>query len=118
MGAVLVQSTAWRNVEQAIANLKSADALSPSAVRDMDLLRLEQLIRPSGFFSVKVKRLKALCEFLGRRYEDDLGRMSEHPTADLRRDLLTVHGIGEETADDIFLYALGRPIRLAGPSLW
>ena len=110
MGAVLVQSTAWRNVEQAIANLKSADALSPSAVRDMDLLRLEQLIRPSGFFRVKAKRLKALCEFLRHRYEDDSGRMSEHATADLRRDLLTVYGIGEETADDILLYALGRPI--------
>ncbi len=110
VGAILVQSTAWRNVEHAIANLKSADALSPSAIRDMNPQRLERLIRPSGFFRVKAKRLRSLCEFLGHRYEDDLGRMSEHPTADLRRDLLTVHGIGEETADDILLYALGRPV--------
>ena len=110
MGAILVQSTAWRNVEQAIANLESADALSPCAIRDMDLQSLERLIRPSGFFRVKAKRLRSLCEFLGHRYEDDVGRMNEHPTADLRGDLLTVYGIGEETADDILLYALGRPI--------
>ena len=110
VGAVLVQSTAWRNVERAIANLKSAGTLSPAAIRDMSLHTLEELIRPSGFYRVKAKRLRALCEYLGDRCADSIELLARRPTHDLRRELLAVYGVGEETADDILLYALGRPV--------
>ena len=110
VGAVLVQSTAWRNVEHAIENLKAADAVSPAAIRDMSLDRLERLVRPSGFFRVKARRLRALCDFLAEQYSDSIEFMAERPTHELRAELLTVYGIGEETADDILLYALNRPV--------
>ena len=110
VGAVLVQSTAWRNVEHAIGNLKASNSMSPAAIRDMSLEKLEELVRPSGFFRVKARRLTALCEFLGERYSDSIVRMGERPTAELRLELLEVYGIGEETADDILLYALNRPV--------
>ena len=110
VGAILVQSTAWTNAEHAIRNLKSADALSPSAIRDLDTADLESLIRPSGFFRVKSKKLVAFCRFLGERYQDDVDSMTGQQTESLRDQLLTVYGIGEETADDILLYALGHPV--------
>ena len=72
-GAVLVQSTAWRNVEHAIDNLKASDSLHPDAIRSMGLDKLERLIRPSGFFRVKARRLRALCDYLGDRYSDSIG---------------------------------------------
>ena len=110
VGAVLVQSTAWRNVEHALDNLKEADALSPATIRDMNLDTLELLIRPSGFYRVKARRLKALCDFLGDHYADSIRLMDEQTTDELRDELLAVHGVGQETADDILLYALDRPI--------
>ena len=110
VGAVLVQSTAWANVERALANLEAADALSPRRIRDMPTDELETLVRPSGFFRVKAKRLKALCSYLGERFGDDLDAMAERPTECLRRELTAVNGVGAETADDILLYALGRPV--------
>ena len=110
VGAVLVQSTAWRNVEHAITNLKAAGSLSAHAIRDMSLQRLEELIRPSGFYRVKARRLRALCDYLGEHYSDRVSLMAKAPTHQLRRELMSVYGIGEETADDILLYALGRPV--------
>ena len=76
----------------------------------MSLEKLEELVRPSGFFRVKARRLTALCEFLDERYTDSIVRMGERPTKELRAELLDVYGIGEETADDILLYALNRPV--------
>lgn len=110
VGAVLTQATAWTNVEKAIANLRDADALAPRAVREMDAADLEALIRPSGFFRVKARRLRALCDFIGARFADDLDAMAREPSDALRREILSVDGVGEETADDILLYALGFPI--------
>ena len=110
VGAVLTQATAWTNVEMAIANLRDADALSPRAVREMDAAALEALIRPSGFFRVKARRLRSLCEFVGARFADDIEAMAREPADSLRREILAVDGVGEETADDILLYALGFPI--------
>ena len=109
VGAILVQSTAWRNVEHAIENLNASNSLHPDAIRSMSLDKLERLIRPSGFFRVKARRLRALCNYLGDQYSGTIGLMAEQPTNDLRRELLAVYGIGEETADDILLYALDRP---------
>lgn len=110
VGAVLVQSTAWANVERAIANLRDAAALSPSAIRELDGAELEALIKPSGFYRVKARRLRALCDFVGARFADDLDAMRRAPADSLRREILAVNGVGEETADDILLYALGVPV--------
>jgi len=108
-GAVLTQAAAWSNVEKAIANLKAADALSPHALRRLPLEQLAQLVYSSGYYNAKARKLKALSEYLGRRFQDDFGAMAREETDSLRAELTGVHGIGEETADDILLYALGKP---------
>lgn len=108
VGAILTQNTAWRNVELAIAALCAADALAVRAILAMDEAELAQLIRPAGYFRVKARRLRALCAFLAARgVAEDPGQLGrgQDPAA-LRRDLLAVHGVGEETADAILLYAL------------
>ena len=111
VGALLTQNTAWSNVEKAIANLVRADALSCRAVLDLTDDRLAELIRPAGYFNVKTKRLKVLCQFLAARGVVDAPETlaRQGTLAELRRDLLAVHGIGEETADSILLYALNLP---------
>ena len=108
-GAVLTQATAWTNVERAIANLKQADALSPAAIRGLDTEELAALIYSSGFYNVKARKLKALTQYLGDAYGDDIEAMRSQDDAKLRRELIAVKGIGEETADAILLYALGKP---------
>ncbi|MCY4654602.1 MAG: endonuclease [Dehalococcoidia bacterium] len=109
VGAVLTQATSWTNVELAIGRLKEADALSPAAIRGMEPDKLASLIYSSGFYNAKAQRLKALVEYLGDTYEDDIAAMRLEDGATLRRELLSVRGIGEETADAILLYALGKP---------
>lgn len=111
-GAVLTQNTAWVNVERAIAALKAADALSVAAILALDDADLAQLIRPAGYFNVKAKRLKALCAFIAAAgCADAPERLARTGTlAELRERLLAVHGVGEETADSILLYALGLPV--------
>ena len=109
VGAVLTQATAWTNVERAISRVKDADALSPAAMRGMETDALAALIYSSGFYNAKAQRLKALVEFLGDAYGDDIDAMRQENGERLRRELLAVRGIGEETADAILLYALGKP---------
>ena len=110
VGAVLTQATAWSNVEKAISNLERAGALTPGAIRALPPPELARLVYPSGFFNAKSRKLKALCQYLGRAHDDDIEAMSRLKTATLRGELLGVFGIGEETADDILLYALGHPV--------
>ncbi len=109
VGAVLTQATSWTNVERAIARLKEEDALSPAAMRAMDAETLAKLIYSSGFYNAKAIRLKALVRYMGDAYNDDIEAMRADDSAKLRRELLAVKGIGEETADAILLYALGKP---------
>lgn len=108
VGAVLTQNTAWTNVVQAIANLRRAGRLSPEAIHATKDPELAELLRPSGYFNLKAQRLRALCEFL--LGSGGIEALAERPTASLRADLLRVKGIGPETADDILLYALERPV--------
>jgi len=108
VGAVLTQSTAWTNVEKAIDRLKSAGALDPAVLRRLGVDELATLVRSSGYYHVKARKLKALVEWLGGHH-DDLFRLRKTDTAELRRELLGVYGIGEETADSILLYALDKP---------
>ena len=110
VGAILTQSAAWVNVEKAIANLKQAKALSPPALRRLPDPELARLIYPCGYYNAKALKLKSLAYWLGEHYDDNLGKLFSTDTDQLRQQLLSVHGIGEETADSILLYAAGKPI--------
>jgi endonuclease-3 related protein len=109
VGAALTQAAAWTNVEKAIGNLRDADALSPQGIRDLPDARLAELLYPSGYYNSKARKLKALVEYLGSRFGDDFDAMSRMDGDELRGELLRVYGIGEETADDILLYAADKP---------
>lgn len=109
IGAILTQNTSWSNVEKAIKNLKAADRLSPNGIYELSTIELAQLIRPSGFFNVKAKRVKTFINWLFSRYEGDLSRMFRQDLQTLRDELLSVKGIGPETADSILLYAGNMP---------
>jgi endonuclease-3 related protein len=110
VGAILTQSTAWGNVERAIANLRTARMLTPSAMLRARPSQLAALVRPSGYFRQKAKKLKAFVRFLQAGYGGSLRRMFLAPTLELREKLLSVHGIGPETADSILLYAGNHPV--------
>jgi len=109
VGAVLTQNTNWQNVERAIARLRAADLLDLAALRAVPTDRLAELIRPAGYFNVKARRLKSLIDMVWRQYDGDLTAMFAQPMAELREVLLSVRGVGPETADSILLYAGGHP---------
>jgi endonuclease-3 related protein len=109
VGAVLTQSTTWTSVEKAIGNLKTTGVLSPKSLRRLPLSELAALIYSSGYYNAKALKLKSLADYLGA-YRDDLDRLFTVDTCRLRRELLGVYGIGEETADSILLYAAERPV--------
>jgi len=110
VGAILTQNTSWANVEAAIANLRSVRLLTPVAIRAIPVAKLASLIRPSGYFRQKAKKLKTFVDFLFDGYGGSLSRMFRTPTGTLREQLLAVHGIGPETADSILLYAGEHPV--------
>jgi endonuclease III related protein len=110
VGAVLTQSAAWTNVEKAILNLKQAKVLSPAALRRISLDELAALIYPSGYYNAKARKLKAFAEWFGEGYGDSLEKLFTVPAIELRDRLLSVYGIGEETADSILLYAGNKPV--------
>jgi endonuclease-3 related protein len=109
IGAILTQSANWKNVEKAIVNLKKSKALSPKSLSKISNARLQKLIRPSGYFRAKGKKVKAFVKFFLKEYGGSMGKMREEDAKELREELLEVHGIGPETADSILLYALGKP---------
>lgn len=110
VGAILTQNTSWKNVEIAIANLRHAHLLSPKAIHIAPLSQLQRLIRPSGYFRQKARKLKVFCDFLHTDYGGSLKRMFATPTIVLRAKLLNIWGIGPETADSILLYAGGHEV--------
>ncbi len=110
VGAVLVQNTAWKNVERAISHLRDADALEPQRLAAMGLEELQELIRPAGYFRIKSKRLRNLLALVNDRYGGSLEAMRNADPCDLREQLLAVNGIGPETADSILLYSLEMPM--------
>jgi endonuclease-3 related protein len=97
LGAILTQNTAWTNVEKAIANLNKKKLLSKEKIRKLPEKRLAELIRPSGYYNQKARKIKAMVKFLD----------SKKPLS--RKNLLKVWGIGPETADSILLYAYEQP---------
>jgi len=110
VGAYLTQNTSWTNVERALANLRKAHLLTVNGIRRTPLPQLEKLIRPSGYFRQKAMRLKTFIGFLDHHYAGSLARMFAQPTAKLREQLLSLNGIGPETADSILLYAGHHPV--------
>lgn len=108
VGAILTQNTAWKNVERAIAALKANEPLAPESLLAMPAERLAARIRPVGYFNLKAARLHAYCSWylIAGGYQ----RLQRMPTAALRAALLSVRGVGPETADDILLYAFSRPV--------
>jgi endonuclease III related protein len=110
VGAILTQNTSWTNVEVAIRNLRSEKLLTPRAIETVPVARLARLIRSSGYFRQKAKKLKCFVHFLRSEYGGSLKRMFATPTAALREKLLGVHGIGPETADSILLYGGNHPV--------
>jgi len=110
VGAILTQSTAWSNVERALGNLSAAGALSPGGILALSEGELAELIRPSGYYNTKARKLKAFVSLLNARFDGDLDLLRSLPAGELRSLLLATHGIGPETADSILLYAAGRPV--------
>lgn len=110
VGAYLTQNTNWRNVEIAMRKLRLARVLSLEGIRNISLTRLERLIRSSGYFRQKARKLKTFVNFLDRNYGGSLSRMFARPTAELREQLLSLNGVGPETADSMLLYAGQHPI--------
>jgi len=108
VGAVLTQNTAWVNVEQAITNLRRSDSLTLESILALSDEALAQLIRPSGYFNIKAKRLKNLCMWIAENGGES--KLAAVDTGTLRSSLLQVNGVGPETADDILLYAFARPV--------
>jgi endonuclease-3 related protein len=110
LGAILAQNTSWANVEKALAELRSRGLLSYEALRGVPEARLARLVRSSGTFRVKARRVAAFVRFLGKEWGGRVEAMAREAPAILRRKLLGVNGIGPETADSIALYAAGRPL--------
>lgn len=110
VGAILTQNTNWSNVEKAIANLKKAEVLNSTALHNMSHDCLAALIRPAGYFNIKANRLKNFIAFFIHEYHGSITRMKKEDLNSVRKKLLSVNGIGPETADSIILYALEKPV--------
>lgn len=109
VGAILTQNTAWRNVEKAIANLKDHGLLRAETLNDLPVATLADLIRPAGYYNMKAKRVKHFLAFLFQEAGGDLDRLFARDLNQLRGQLLSINGIGPETADSILLYAGNKP---------
>jgi len=107
VGAILVQNTSWTNVERAITNLKDARVLEPRALLALSEVKLARLIRPSGYFNVKARRLRSFLHVLVEEFDGSLPELMAGKTAVVRERLLAISGIGPETADSMLLYAGG-----------
>jgi len=113
LGAYLTQNTSWKAVEISLGNLRRAGALTPDGLRALQLAKLQELIRPSGFITRKAPALKAFLAMLDAEFSGSLDRLANAPTAQLRVRLLSLPGVGPETADAILLYALGHSVPVA-----
>lgn len=108
VGAILTQNTAWANVEKAISNLKAMGVFDPEALLNLDQAELAALIRPAGYFNQKARKIRDFLSWF--RETGGFEAMKGTETSTLRESLLSIRGIGPETADSILLYAMGRPV--------
>lgn len=109
VGAILTQNTNWQNVEKAINNLKKNGLLNPKKLKELDEKTLAILIKPAGYYNQKSKKLKEFIKFLWNNYGGKMENMEKEDPYTLREKLLSIKGIGKETADSILLYALNIP---------
>jgi len=110
VGALLTQQSTWKNVEKAIANLKQQKLLTSKAISKADMRKLEKCVRPTGFYKQKARRLRKLALYLEGKYNGSLQILFSKPLDEARDELLSLGGIGPETADSILLYAGGELI--------
>jgi endonuclease-3 related protein len=110
VGAILTQNTAWGNVEKAIINLKKNNMLNIQSIIDADFDYLKETIKPSGFFNQKAKRLLIISNYLKNNFNSNLDMFFNREIKVIRKELLSLNGIGPETADSILLYAGNKPI--------
>lgn len=110
VGAVLTQNTNWSNVTRAISGLEVAGLLEFNALADLPVSVLAEYIRPSGYYNIKARRLQNLLQMIRQKYDGQLGSLLADETGRARDNLLSVKGVGPETADSILLYAGGHPV--------
>ena len=110
VGAILTQNAAWLNVEKALENLKSKKLLDIKIISKIDIKILQKMVKPTGFFNQKAKRLKNLAEYILSKYSGDFDSFFKRNMKEIREELLMLNGIGPETADSILLYAGNKPI--------
>ncbi|MGP8050189.1 MAG: endonuclease III domain-containing protein [Desulfobaccales bacterium] len=109
LGAILTQNTNWKNVAKVITRLRAEDRLTAAALTALPEAELAELFRPAGYYNLKARRVKNFLTFLQEEYQGSLKLMTRRPMEELRPRLLSVKGIGPETADSILLYALQKP---------
>ena len=109
LGAILTQNTSWKNVEKALGNLKKEGLISVEKLAWIPIEVLSELIRPSGYFNQKATKIKNFIKFIMENYDGDFQKMLKEDTRALREKLLSIRGIGPETADSILLYAARKP---------
>jgi len=110
VGAILTQNTNWKNVERAIANLKTEGLLTLTAMSALSREQLAEYIRPAGYYNIKADRLRNFFALINGQWDGDLDLFLRQPATVLREELLSVKGIGPETADSMVLYAAGKPV--------
>lgn len=118
LGAILTQNTAWSNVAAALANLRQNGLLRLDRISGLDARELEPLVRPSGFYREKAKKIKAFCDHVAAKWNGSLEEFLSLEMEALRGELLTIRGIGRETADSIVLYAAGKPSFVVDAHTW
>lgn len=126
VGAILTQNTSWSNVEKAIANLKKHDCLAAEKLHAIGAEELGLLIRSAGYYNIKARRLKNFFDWLYGEHAGDIDTLFDLAPSVLRQQLLSIKGIGPETADSICLYAFSKPIfvvdaytaRIFGRHMW
>jgi endonuclease-3 related protein len=110
LGAILTQNTNWSNVEKAIHNLRTNNLLTFEKLHRLDITELAEFIRPAGYYNIKAGRLKSFLNRLFEKFDGDMDRLCALSTDRLREELLSIKGIGPETADSICLYAFNKPV--------
>lgn len=118
LGAILTQNTSWKNVEKAIDNLKRENLVSIERLNLINAEELALLIRPSGYYNQKAIKIKKFISFLVDEFSGSLERMFATEKSHLRKKLLSIKGIGPETADSIMLYAGGIPVFVVDAYTW
>lgn len=109
-GAILTQNTSWKNVEKAIVQLNKNDLIGVKKILKINNQVLAEIIKSSGYHNQKAKKLKNFCEFLAKKYNGSLKKLFQNDIGRLRNELLSINGIGPETADSIMLYAAKKPV--------